>query len=80
MFESDKWKNKRYEHISNDAMDAAICVTTQEELEKAIQKYIDNPTYLQKERKIHSEILCKYPRMASKKFVDTLEKIKNNEN
>ena len=77
MFESDKWKGKRYEHISNDAMDAAICVTTQEELEKAIQKYIDNPTYLQKEREKHSKILCEYPRISSEKFVDTLEKLKN---
>ena len=77
MFESDKWKGKRYEHISNDAMDASICVTTQEELEEAIQKYIDNPTYLQKEREKHSKILCEYPRISSEKFVDTLEKLKN---
>jgi hypothetical protein len=79
MFESDKWKGKRYEHISNDAMDAAICVTTQQELELAIQKYINNPKYLQKEREKYSKILCEYQGVSSKKFVDTLETIKNNE-
>ena len=79
MFESDKWNGKRYEHISNDAMDAAICVTTQQELELAIQKYINNPKYLQKEREKYSKILCEYQGVSSKKFVDTLETIKNNE-
>ena len=75
MFESDKWKGKRYEHISNNAMDAAACVTTQEELEKAIQKYINNPTYLQKERETYSRILCEYQGNSSKVFIDKLEKL-----
>ena len=76
MFESDKWKGKRYEHISNDAMDAAICVTTHDELELAIQRYIDNPLYLENERKNHSNILCSYQGNAAQIFVDKLEKLK----
>ena len=75
MFESNTWKGKRYEHISNDAMEAAICVTTQEGLEEAIQKYILDLTYLEEKRLKHSNILCEYKNNSSKIFVDKLEKI-----
>ena len=75
IFESDMWKGKRYEHISNDAMDATICVTTQEELESAVQKYIDYPNYLQEFRKKYSKILCEYKGNSSEVFVNELEKL-----
>lgn len=75
MFESDKWKGKRYEHISNDAMGAAICVSTQEELEVSIQKYIDNPNHLDIPRKKYSNILCEYQGNSAKIFVNELEKL-----
>jgi hypothetical protein len=76
MFESDNWKGKRYDHISNDAMEAAICVTTQQELEIAIQTYINNPTYLEEQRKNHSKILCNFQGNAAQTFVNKLESLK----
>ena len=76
MFESDNWKGLRYDHISNDAMEAASCVTTQQELETAIEKYISTPTYLEKERKIHSKILCSYQGNSAQIFVNKLEELK----
>jgi len=78
MFESDNWKGKRYDHISNDAMEASICVDNHEDLEKAIQYYIDNPTYLEDSRLKHSNILCDYQGNSSKHFVNTLENLLNN--
>jgi hypothetical protein len=78
MFESNIWKGKRYDHISNDAMEAAICVDNQKDLETSVQYYINNPTYLEDKRLKHSNILCEYQGDSSKQFVNTLEKIKNN--
>jgi len=75
MFESDNWKGLRYDHISNDAMSASICVETQEQLENAIRLYIDNPIHLQNERLKHSMILCEKQGNSSKIFVDKLEKL-----
>ena len=75
MFESENWKGKRYDHISNDAMEAACCVTSQDELESAIQRYINNPLYLENERKNHSDILCSHRGTSAKIFVDKLESL-----
>ena len=75
MFESGKWKGQRYEHVSNDAMEAAICVSTQEELELSIQKYIDNPNHLDISRKKYSNILCEHQGNSAEVFVNELEKL-----
>jgi len=75
LFESDGWKSVRTEHISNIAMKAAICVSTQEDLEKAIQKYISEPDYLEKERLLVSDLLCEHKDNSAKIFVDQLEKL-----
>ena len=77
MFESDTWKGKRYEHISNDAMSAAICVETQDELEGAIKLYISNPEHLKDERNKYSILLCENQGNSSEKFVNELENLKN---
>ena len=73
MFESDNWKGIRYDHISNDAMEAAICITTQTELEEGIEKYISDPNYLQNERIKYSSLLCEYQGNSAEIFVNKLE-------
>ena len=75
IFESEEFKNKRYDHISNDALEATICVDTQDGLMKAIERYISEPEYLEKERIKHSNILCNHQSNSSVVLVDTLEKM-----
>lgn len=75
LFESKDWVGKRTNHISNKAMEAAICVTTQEELEDAIKKYQNNPKYLESKRLEYSNKLCSYKNNSSKIFVEQLEKL-----
>ena len=75
LFESPKWKSVRTNHISNKAMEAAICVSNQKELEQAVQTYILNPEHLQAERLKYSKLLCEHQGQSSKIFVDTLERL-----
>lgn len=71
----ERWRSVKADHISQQADAAAIRVYNQEELEEAIQVYLENPKYLQAERLQYSERLCDYQGCAAKKFVDTLEEI-----
>lgn len=75
--------NERYgshwDHISNKAMSAGICVTNNSELETAIETYRNNPEFLSIERKKYSKILSSNLGKASKYFVDELEKLKLNQ-
>lgn len=73
LFENNEFGGKRYDHISNDALDATISVNTQQELMKTIEKYILEPKYLEEERLKHGKILCENQGNASKILVDTLE-------
>lgn len=65
------WKNTNF---NNEIRNCAIRVTTQKELINAINKYIENPLYLQNERKNIKEKLSKYDN-SSKIFVDELENL-----
>ena len=74
--------NERYgsigDHISNKAMKAGICVSSNAALEEAIETYRNNPEFLSIERDEYSKILASNQGESSKIFVDTLEKIKSN--
>lgn len=73
--------NERYgsngDHISNKAMEAGICVRNNDELEKAIETYRNNPSFLSIKRDEYSKILSSNQGKSSISFVDTLEKIKS---
>jgi hypothetical protein len=71
----ETWKDYENNHISGKADEAVIRVYNQEELEKAILIYKDNPKYLEEERLKYSNILCDYQGNSSKIFVDTLESL-----
>lgn len=71
----ERWRYFKSDHISQQADAAAIRVYNQEELEEAIQIYLENPKYLEMERRQYSDLLCEYQGCAAHKFVDTLEEI-----
>ena len=73
LVDNSKWDNDKNNHISSTARNAAIRVKTQEEIEQAIQTYIDNPHYLEEERKEYSQQLCDYQGASAKRTVDVLE-------
>jgi len=74
LFGHPKWRYK-YNHISANADEATIRVYNNEDLEKAIETYLKDPSYLEGERLKHSKILCEYQGTSSKRFVDILEEI-----
>ena len=73
----ERWKDFDNDHISGKADEAVIRVYDQDGLEDAINTYKNNPRHLEKERLKHSKILCDYQKKSSKKFVDKLEEILN---
>jgi len=62
-------------HISGCANEAAIVAHSQEEMEMAVIRYINDPLYLEEERLRHSKMLCEYQGVAASRFVDVLEEL-----
>lgn len=74
---NEKWKDVKTGHISERADAATTRVYGQEELEEAVELYLDKPGHLEEERLKYSRLLCEYQGWASQKFVDTLELLLN---
>ena len=75
LFESPHWQGRRSNHVSNKAMEAAVCVHDQEGLEKAVETYLSDEEFLLAERSHFSKVLCEHQGSAAKRFVDALEEL-----
>ena len=71
----ESWIDYENNHISGKADEAVIRVYNQDDLQKAIDIYTENPKHLEKERLKYSKIMCDYQKNSAKKFVDTLENL-----
>lgn len=72
-WDDKKWDDKKW--ICIEARNAAIRVTNTNELIDAINKYKDDPKFLEDKRLEYSNKLCLYKENSSKIFVEELQKL-----
>jgi CDP-glycerol glycerophosphotransferase (TagB/SpsB family) len=79
LVENEIWGRTQSEHISQQARAAALRVYSQAEIERAIEVYLTDPSYLSDERMKYSRLLCDYQGESAARAVDVLEEILRDE-